>query len=52
MSEHSDVVTKIINCVKQYPALYDTTHEDYNRYHKKIQIWNNIAAEVNYSDGE
>ncbi len=52
MADHGDVVSKIINCVKQYPALYDTTHEDYNRYYKKIQIWNNIAAEVNYSDGK
>lgn len=52
MADHNDIILKIINCVKQYPALYDTAHEDYNRYYKKIQIWNSIAAEVNYSDGE
>lgn len=52
MADHNDIILKIINCVKQYPALYDTAHEDYNRYYKKIQIWNNIASEVNYSDGK
>lgn len=52
MADHNDIILKIINCVKQYPALYDTAHEDYNRYYKKIQIWNSIAAEVNYSDGK
>lgn len=51
-SDYGDVVARIINLVRQYPALYDTTHEDYNRYYKKIQIWNSIAAEVNYSDGK
>ncbi|XP_065204549.1 uncharacterized protein LOC135834549 [Planococcus citri] len=52
MADHNDIILKIINCVKQYPALYDTAHEDYNRYYKKIQIWNAIASEVNYSDGK
>ena len=37
MSEYGDVVARIINLVKEYPALYDTTHEDYNRYYKKIE---------------
>ncbi|XP_067006757.2 uncharacterized protein [Anabrus simplex] len=43
---------RLIEVVREYPVLYDTTHEDYVKTKVKDEIWRKIASELNYPKGE
>ncbi|KAG8240440.1 hypothetical protein J437_LFUL003154 [Ladona fulva] len=38
--------------VREYPALYNTGHEDYMKTKLKDKIWDKIAKQTNYPNGE
>lgn len=43
---------KVIEAVRGYPVLYDTSHEDYFRIKFKDEIWENIAKELKMHSGK
>lgn len=42
---------KLIELVRGFPVLYDTTHDEYMRSKLKDDLWKKIAEELN-TDGE
>ncbi|RVE54330.1 hypothetical protein evm_001157 [Chilo suppressalis] len=38
---------KLIECVKKYPILYDTQHENFTNQEKRAETWEAIASEMN-----
>lgn len=44
-------IEKLIELVRTYQVLYDTSHEDYMRTKLKDGIWKKIAEEMN-TDGK
>lgn len=38
---------KLIEMVRGFPVLYDTSHEDYMKSKLKDDLWKNIAKELN-----
>lgn len=46
------VEEKLIEAVKRYRELYDTNHVHYMKTNLKKKIWNGIAKELNFKDGE
>lgn len=42
----------LIEAVRNYPALYDTYHNDYMNTKVKINIWNQIALQVGFRSGK
>lgn len=41
---------KLIEIVRSFPVLYDTSHEDYMRSKLKDDLWDKIAKELNTSE--
>lgn len=37
---------KIIKVVRNYPIIYDLSHEDYKNIRKKDKIWSKIGEEI------
>lgn len=48
----SKKMKELIEVVKSNPMLYDKTHEDYMKIRLKDELWENIAKQLNYTDGK
>jgi len=43
---------KLIEAVRQYSVLFDTSHPDYMKAKLKNNIWENIANELKFKNGK
>ncbi|XP_073811300.1 ADD domain-containing protein 1 isoform X3 [Musca autumnalis] len=46
MPDDKEFLKKLVECVKEYPALWDTNHPDYNDIMARDNHWQEIAAKL------